>query len=681
MELFYQAVDSFARIWVYYLLNGIWISLLVVGMLVLLLFGLKHAPAALRHRMYWLGVISVVLLPMLFLLGVEQSVHEKIISEQVFEVFQGGADQVLVQVPQVLSNGLGTSYQAINHPSHWPLYVAGVWLVGAIFLSARLVWQVGSLYRLEQLGFWHHADVQLWFEQCKRRWAGGDVKLRFATQIRGPVAIGLSKPIILMPEGLLRHLSKEEVEQVLVHELAHIDRNDIWGTWVQRFVEVVFWFNPVIWMLSKQLSVSREMACDDWAIRFGYRRKQYARCLARLAEMVGVCKSPVVGVGGGSSLRRRIEYLLQTPQNMGWFTKGGIWLGGVLALVICVVCIQYGPRVDVPGRAEAYLRVAQWNETLAKLIIGNPMPRGIGLSNKVVVVAAEEHWPWVKVVAEDLFMEPVYTPQPEYVFEVVYVLPEALDDYRAYRNLILVGTADEKIGEVVAELGNGQDFFIQQDVWASHQVVVGVGGNNLNGLRERISIEGDRIASAIDAGMNDWLSSLLYHAGVDAQATETLGQEYGWQIKVPVGFNMVQGETSEQLVAFTKNVDRRQMWMWVYWEDGINPDQLEPDWCLKKRNTVLEQFYGADKTSLGDLKIYEAEFAGRLAVCLEGLWENNKSWQGGPFKSYAMIDADKQRFYMIDTAIYAPNRSKVLQLRQLDALARTFELAPTYAAK
>ncbi|MFT5366713.1 MAG: hypothetical protein ACI8V2_001662 [Candidatus Latescibacterota bacterium] len=366
---------------------------------------------------------------------------------------------------------------------------------------------------------------------------------------------------------------------------------------------------------------------------------------------------------------------------MSWFKKRGVWVGCIAVLLVCGVCVQLGILLDVPGRAEAHMRLSKWNKTLANFLIGNPMPRGIGISGKIVVVAEDGHWQALKPVLENVLMQPMLTPQPEYLFELVHVLPKDFDQYRVYRNVIVVGGSHPSLGNIVDELSALGDVVIRKDVWATQQVVIGIRAGDVLSSAEKVGVNGDRIVAAVDGGMADWLTTILYHAGVDEVVTKGLADQYGWQIQVPIGFEVMRDYADQHFVTFVRQVDRRQLWMWVYWEDGVTPDQLTADWCLDKRNAISAKFYGGDQTDLNDLKIYQTDFNGNLAVCLEGLWENAKSWQGGPFKSYSVIDADRGRLYMINMGIYAPNRTKALQMRQLDALAHTFEISSTFVMK
>lgn len=680
MDLFAGMIDAFARLIVFYVLNGVWVGAVVVVLLWGLLRFLRHIPATLHYQMVWLGLVGTLIVP--FFLSSGPLSWVQTVGVQGVGVGAGsGVAKEMVGAESEVLEGAGVPLVAFDDVSHWPLYVAGVWFLVMCVFVGRLIGGAVYLRYLVRTSHWDYAVLQALFEQCKRRWTGRDVRLRFAKNIKGPMVMGVFQPVILLPENMMKYLSHEDVEQILVHELAHVARWDVLGNWIQRFIEACFWCNPFVWLLSKRLSLTREMACDDWAVRFGQGRRSYAAFLARLAQLMHNGQVSVVGVGVGASLRHRIAHLLKEPQAMGWVAQKGLWIGGGVVLGVGMFCLQLGPLLDVPGRAEAHMRLAKWHESLADFLIGNPMPRGVGLSNKIVVVAEAEHWKVLQPVFENILLHPVLTPQPEYLFEVVHALPEQFDQYRAYRNVIVVGEPDSKLGKIVKGLGGHREMVIQKDVWASHQVVMGVVARDVSELSRLIALNGDRLVSAVDEGMGDWLSSILYHAGVDDVATQNLRQQFGWQIQVPVGFDVMLDHADQQFVALSRQVERRQLWVWVYWEEGVTPDQLTPNWCLKKRNDVLETYYGGDQTVLGDLQIYETEFEGRLGVCLEGLWENVKSWQGGPFKSYALIDADRERFYMIDMGVYAPNRTKALHIRQLDALAHTFKIPATIAMK
>ena len=428
-------IDAIARLSVFYLLNGIWMGSLA-AMIVAVLSRLR-VPASLLHRLLWIAVIGVVIMPLFLIIPAPYEAADEpdvaIPSNRVLDT--NLASEVLQ--PQVAT----PEKTRLNHGTFsWPIVVWILWLVVATAMLGRIAVGYCQMMRLKRSGKWAGKDLQARFERCKRRWIGSvDVGLRISDAVASPSVLGISRQVILIPQHLISQLSTPELEQILKHEIAHVQRRDALGILVQRLVEVFLWCNPGIWWLSRQLSLTREMACDDYAAHSGQNARDYAICLTRLTEMIGRVRPIGLGIiNRHPNLVKRFEYLLS--QRRPSLSHSAIWLA--IFLSVCIIAIKIGPLIDVPGRAEAHLKIARWSKPLANVLIGNPLPRGIGLTSKIVVVADGATREALKPVLEDLLLYPVLTPQPEYVFDLVYVSPEAFRDFRAYRNLILVSSAN-----------------------------------------------------------------------------------------------------------------------------------------------------------------------------------------------------------------------------------------------
>lgn len=663
-------IDTIARLSVFYLLNGIWMG--VLAAIIVAVLSRLRVPASLLHRLLWVAVIGVMIMPLFLITPAPYQVADEsdatILPTRVLDTnVTSGTLQPQIATPVKPRSSLGTL--------SWPIVVWILWLVVAGAMLGRIALGYCQMIRLKRSGKWAGKDLQAWFERCKRRWIGSvDVGLRISDAVTSPALLGISRQTVLIPQHLIPRLSAHELEQILKHEIAHVQRRDALGILVQRLVEVLLWCNPGIWWLSWQLSLTREMACDEYAAHSGHNARDYALCLTRLIEMIGRVRPIGLGIiNRHPNLVKRFEYLLSRRRPS--LSHSAIWLA--IFLFACIIAVKIGPLIDVPGRAEAHLKIARWSKPLADVLIGNPLPRGIGLTSKIVVVADGTTREALRPVLKDLLLDPILTPQPEYVFDLVYVSPEAFRDFRAYRNLILVSSANGILATNLQPLLTGHsknETVIHRNVWASDQIVVAVKAADVQSVAEQVALNGDRIVSAIEASMAKWLETILYHAGENIEHSEALSRQFGWRMRVPVGYEVMDEYANENFVALARQVDRRQLWLWVYWEDGVHPDQLTPDWCLQKWDDVSSRFYGGDQTSSGEVNIYQTEFLGKLAVCLEGLWENTRAWQGGPFKSYALFDVAQNRFFLINMGIYAPNRTKALQMRQLDVLAHTFSL-------
>jgi len=110
------------------------------------------------------------------------------------------------------------------------------------------------------------------------------VRLHVSEKILVPFTAGFLKPVILFPVATINQLTIDQVEAVLIHELAHIKRHDYLVNILQRVMEIALFFNPIIWLLSKEIRLERENCCDDLVLEHTGNPNDYARALALIEE-------------------------------------------------------------------------------------------------------------------------------------------------------------------------------------------------------------------------------------------------------------------------------------------------------------------------------------------------------------------------------------------------------------
>ena len=110
------------------------------------------------------------------------------------------------------------------------------------------------------------------------------VKLLISQYIQVPVMIGFLKPVILLPIAMFNNLTAEQLEAILLHELAHVKRNDYLLNIFQSIVETILFFNPFVWWISKNIRLEREHCCDDLVLAGQVQPLQYAKALVALEE-------------------------------------------------------------------------------------------------------------------------------------------------------------------------------------------------------------------------------------------------------------------------------------------------------------------------------------------------------------------------------------------------------------
>jgi bla regulator protein blaR1 len=128
-----------------------------------------------------------------------------------------------------------------------------------------------------------------------------------------PGVTGARRPTLIWPVGLTDRLSDAELNTIVAHEAAHVDRRDHLTVLAHTIVETIFWFNPVVWWIGARLLSERERACDEAVMQASADTRSYAEAILKVC---GFClQSPtafVAGVGG-SNLRSRIEWILTAP--------------------------------------------------------------------------------------------------------------------------------------------------------------------------------------------------------------------------------------------------------------------------------------------------------------------------------------------------------------------------------
>jgi Zn-dependent protease with chaperone function len=137
-------------------------------------------------------------------------------------------------------------------------------------------------------------------------------------QVRCAAAIGICSPVIVVAPVVLRELDDAELDRILVHEWAHIQRRDDIARVFQFLVNAVAGFNPAVWWISRRLDLEREVACDDLVIETTGSRRAYAKSLMKLA---GIPERPldltlVSAALSAPALTSRILRLLDDRRNV-----------------------------------------------------------------------------------------------------------------------------------------------------------------------------------------------------------------------------------------------------------------------------------------------------------------------------------------------------------------------------
>ncbi|HEX6126368.1 MAG TPA: M56 family metallopeptidase [Pyrinomonadaceae bacterium] len=163
-----------------------------------------------------------------------------------------------------------------------------IWLSGVAILSIRLAGGFAQLQRYKSHSpdnleeSWNHTFARL----CGLAAVRHKVRLVASDLISTPVAIGIFKPVIVIPATLFLQISPRELELIIAHELIHIRRLDPIVNVAQCVCETLFFYHPGLWWISARIRSEREFATDAAVTSiFEDSHTAYARALANLEEI------------------------------------------------------------------------------------------------------------------------------------------------------------------------------------------------------------------------------------------------------------------------------------------------------------------------------------------------------------------------------------------------------------
>jgi len=281
------------------LLHFVWQGSLVAVMLWATLFGWRKRPAAWRYGASCAALAIQAALPLL----------------TVWILLRDAAPAAaVVPAPPVYVAAAARAGRPAALAVSWLVRVENwalpVWSLGVLFLSIRLAWGAGQLYRLRRRGEAVGGAVAATVDALAARMGiRRPVAVWMSALADGPSVVGWIRPLVLLPSGAMLGLTTEQLEAVLAHELAHIRRYDYAVNLVQMLIETLLFYHPAVWWVSARIRHERELCCDDLAVESCGNALCYARALTRL-ERLRLTAPGMAMSATGSPLLYRIQRLM-----------------------------------------------------------------------------------------------------------------------------------------------------------------------------------------------------------------------------------------------------------------------------------------------------------------------------------------------------------------------------------
>lgn len=258
----------------------------------------RRLNAATRHVIWWAVLVAILALPWIPRFGTASAPAAAPVSGPSSSVL---TPIVLPSAPDwVLAIGIGT----------W----LGLVVLGLLRLSRGLTLVARLKRESEDLPEGRQMALRLW--SIARR-SGRPVALRVSGRVRTACAVGLGRGTIVLPRTLAEALGDEALDQIVMHEHAHLERRDDLSRMVQALIECVAGLHPAVRFAAWHIDLEREAACDDRVVERTGAASRYASCLAEAAALASSARmtyQPALlpgAVRGSSALRLRVRRLLE----------------------------------------------------------------------------------------------------------------------------------------------------------------------------------------------------------------------------------------------------------------------------------------------------------------------------------------------------------------------------------
>ena len=317
-----------------------WKSALISGAALALMLLLRSRSAADRAAVLRVGVVFLLALPVVAIA----------FPSLIVETAAPQAAPVAAAAPSVLSHAELASPETMASMStaassgDWNdpgLLFLLLYLGGVVMVGGRLLAGLWTLRRWTEAA--EDVTDPAWLDALRRAAPKGGVRLLVSDDIESPLSWGLARPVILIDRDTLER--PEDADAILGHEAAHVARRDWAALMASRIAVALFWFNPLVWLLDREVAQQAEEAADSRAVerveptRYAQTLLDWARAASAIAVPANAIAAPQPGIA------RRVRAIVEGRIGR---RSGSFWtfaaIGLCAAIAAPVAALEFVPE-------------------------------------------------------------------------------------------------------------------------------------------------------------------------------------------------------------------------------------------------------------------------------------------------------------------------------------------------
>ena len=308
-------------------------------------------------------------------------------------------------------------------------------------------------------------------------------------------------------------------------------------------------------------------------------------------------------------------------------------------------------------------------------------PGSRGNLNEVIVFADPEVYGKCETELSLALEKIIDTPQPEKVFQLKPVSYEKFADSTIATNVILLGTleGDGPFSQYAREMldedarrGISEGvywFFAKPNAWYNKQLLLVAIANDAEELASRIQFGAEDLFEVLNESVLERTSKVLFSQMENRKLAREIREKYGFSLRIQHDYFLTRDEPEQRFVRIRRYQPTR--WLTVSWQDA---DSLTGQMLIDERARISRLFADSSRIEPEYIKIEPDNHLADGKYLLRGLWATEAAVGGGPFFTYGVYDERMNRAYFIDGAVFNPSDAKLPYLRQLEVMARSFEI-------
>lgn len=278
----------------------------------------------------------------------------------------------------------GTTHGIAWLPASVQGLIVALYLCGLLYFAVRLGWGVWStsnlLRRTEEVALTDETARKLEF--CGRIFGIDRDRVRVAQsqQIPGPATVGIRRHTLLLPAGFPEQVRAEDMDAVLAHEFAHIERQDFAKNLLYGILSLPVAYHPLLPLTRAQLADTRELVCDAMAVAALPGRERYARSLLRMASLLADRATPrllhAIGIFDANIFERRVMNLTRNTGTVGTTRRLlAVASCGLIALATCISAMALQTDEPAPSSQAPAPRLVNISPSaMARNLLTHVMP-------------------------------------------------------------------------------------------------------------------------------------------------------------------------------------------------------------------------------------------------------------------------------------------------------------------